>query len=643
MKDYEFTYIIDNNSNINEVCEAAINQAIDGGLILVVVRGKHITIKDMIFGTNVAVFIEDTSEAVTFENCNFESNDINVINEGSRILFTGCVFGGKGQFVKNTGYAVFEKCCFKCSKKENIIITGADTKIAGKLTFAVIMESEIVFDEDDNMAFITDSDLKVTLIDTKIKGSDTNIVVWTKEMVNENTFAYYNCDYICASEECGYELSEEGKNAYTISNLLSETDGEPFFVTTQKNISFVAQGEPEILELIYYPANAEFNYMVKKDSFIDVKEIERKENRVYIEVTANNDSDENIYGFITITSDNGIRSECVAQIKPSVIEPPKFLSTPVIIIKDGRAYAEYELELNGREDQSDISWYRVDNIDRTKLEAIKEFKKSNERDCRKIAVTREVPCKEIALTPFDVGRHLKVNIKPKHSRSNRGAGLNVQSRIIMASDIKSKNTVINVKNQVLDPYYEAEPGYGTVCGAWSYKKLKGCRGYGMVTESADCSYYINGEDNQDNMMVYVILDMENNAGEGFNAKGEYQEIYIKYNSIKKIGYGIRYECIDVNEHLAGFTLYKYDGENAQPISDMIIGNYLHSDMDIKLDVAKNTLVAEITVPGFKEIITLAANIEGSPYSGMGIKNNMFLMENNRISVRHIEMSYTEEL
>ena len=88
-------------------------------------------------------------------------------------------------------------------------------------------------------------------------------------------------------------------------------------------------------------------------------------------------------------------------------------------------------------------------------------------------------------------------------------------------------------------------------------------------------------------------------------------------------------------------MYKYDGLTAQPISDMITGPYMKSGMDIKLDIVGNSFTGEITVPGIKEIININANIEGNEYSGMGIKNNLAVLDSNRIGIRHIEISYPE--
>lgn len=657
MKKYDITYKIKDDKDINNKYETAKNLGIEGSLVLIDIEGHNITLRNMEFGNNIGIYINSNSDGIFFDGCVFHNNFEGIQCCGNRVLFNECRFENGKKYVENSGYAVFNRCDFYCSQGENILISSMNNEWSSdKLIYTVIMESNIHFFHNNSMAFITDGDDNMALINNNIIGNDNNIVILTKQMANKNTFAYYNIGYVCGIEECGYEITREALSAFNIWNLLSGEDGwnplniqfngngpkrEVFFISTDKNLTFRAQGENKIIKLRYYPENAELGYGCKSSSFVDVTELYQEKNTIILEVNGRNDSEDTIFGYVMFVSDNDLKTEGMVEIKPSIIEPPKFLSTPVIVFKDGRASVSYELALDGREDKSEISWYRIDNIDRTNLVAIKEFTRSNERDCRKIAVSRINPCREIALTPFDIGKHMKVNIKPRHSRSNQGAGLNVISRIVMASDVKANNIVVNLENQVLNPYYKNEPGYGTATGIWFYKKLHNCRNYGLVTESGDCGYYLEGTQSKDAMTVYVILDLENNNGEGFGRRGEYQEIYIKYNSIKKSGYGIRYECIDKNMHMAGFTLYKYEGVEANQISTTITGPYMKSGMDIKLDIENGLLNAEITVPDLEEPLILEAYIDGNNHSGMGIKSNMVSVEGNRIGIRHIEMSYKE--
>lgn len=660
MKNFDFSYIIKENIDIENAIKAAIRHEADGGLVLLVIEGKDITFTDRHFGKRVFIEIEGNSDRILFENCTFENEKIQIKNKGKRVFFNECSFKILKGCMENIGYAVFRKCHFKFMGMENSFVkSNCNETLPWELIYTIVIDSKFTYEYQEATAFIVDGNASAALINTEFSGDEKNVVVWTKEMVNENTYVYMNLKFeglsgIYGTSETAYEVMQDLEDIYGISNLLGGSDewmpvpGEKvtdkkkvFYVTCKKNISLTAGREKKVLELAYYPKNADFSYWCDADSYVQVKGISKDGNKVHLEVSGENNTEESMYGFLTITSDNGIKVQCVAEIKPSFIEPPRFLSTPVVTISNGRAYVNYELDLGEREDQSEISWYRVDNIDRTKLDAMREFTRSNERDCRKIAISRRKPCKEIALTKYDVGKHIKVNIKPKHSRSDQGPGLNVVSRIVMQSDVRTKNIMFNLENQVLNSYYMAEPGYGTTTGIWSYKRLSGCKHSGMVTESSDCAFYFNGNEPEDRMSLYAVLDMENNDGEGFKNRGEYQEIYIKYDSNKRKGYGLRYECVDVSNHISGFTLYKYDGLLAQPISSMVMGSYMKSGMEINLEVAKNLFIAEIFLPDAQEPVIVKANIEGNIYSGIGIKNNVVDIDNNRIGFRHLELSFPE--
>ncbi len=657
MNNFEFKYIISENSQIDEVYKAAMGNITQGSLVLLVVSGNYISFTDKNFSENIFIKIEENSNAILFNNCTFNGKDILIKNHGNRILFNECYFAGGKTFIENSGYAVYNKCVFSTNDSTSVLFhSGQCNDCFDKLVLTIVIDSDIKSNINGSQIFITDKVDNITMINTKINADETSSVIWTKEIVLSNVFAYYNCDYIFGSEECGYQISKKGIYAFNIWNLLRDNDqwdplslkdiyksheNEIFFIKINKDIMFTA-GEEKEIKSVCYPSRCtpKYNFICEENVFITEKSVE--DNIIYLGLKGVNDSEEPIFSFLSLVSENELKADSVLEISPSIIEPPKFLTTPVICIRDGRAYIEYEIDLDGREDQSDISWYRVDNIDRTDLVAIKEFKRSNEKDCRKIAVSRQSPCREIALTPFDIGKHLKVNIKPKHNRSSIGASLNIMSRIIMATDIKLENIIINVGTQVLNPYYKLEPGYGTTTGIWFYKRLPNNKHYGMVTGSNSSGFYFSGDHQKNNMTVFVVLDLENPGGEGFNVEGEFQEIYIKYDVKSKCGFGLRYECVNVKDHLAGFSLYKYEGLKALPISDMVIGSYLLSGIEIKIDVIKNQIIADITVPGAEnENFVLNSFIEENSYNGTGIKHNVVSLNNNRIGIRNMEIKYFE--
>ena len=80
---------------------------------------------------------------------------------------------------------------------------------------------------------------------------------------------------------------------------------------------------------------------------------------------------------------------------------------------------------------------------------------------------------------------------------------------------------------------------------------------------------------------------------------------------------------------------------AQPISETITGRFLKSGLEIKLDIYRNFFKAQLLVSDMDKPLMLSAKVDGNKYSGMGISHHAVSVENNRIGIRHIEMSFPD--
>ena len=118
------------------------------------------------------------------------------------------------------------------------------------------------------------------------------------------------------------------------------------------------------------PKSDRQGFFINSSPFISVtmKETDSTENLRVLAVKGKNDGEDVKTGYITITLDDGQFQECRVDIMPEFSKPPRFVRTPQIIFKDGKAVLEYEFEDMGDNiDESDISWYRVDAVDRSVL------------------------------------------------------------------------------------------------------------------------------------------------------------------------------------------------------------------------------------------------------------------------------------
>ena len=52
-----YSYIINNNSSADEILRTAIGKSNDGSLVMIIIYGRYIKIKNIDFGENIAIVI----------------------------------------------------------------------------------------------------------------------------------------------------------------------------------------------------------------------------------------------------------------------------------------------------------------------------------------------------------------------------------------------------------------------------------------------------------------------------------------------------------------------------------------------------------------------------------------------------------
>ncbi len=363
-----------------------------------------------------------------------------------------------------------------------------------------------------------------------------------------------------------------------------------------------------------------------------------------INISAINNSDEAVKGAVVVELDDGTRAECKITVLPKLSMPPRFMKTPEIVFKDGKAVINYVLpELDDNEDQSEISWYRVDNVNRSQFAYVNFAKVSNETDGRKIAVSKDgIPCKEIMLTSADVGTHIKANIKPKHSNSEMGQGLNIVSRIVRPTDVVSDRVVLNAKTAVVNRDYDMEPGYFTVCGKMeSSTTFMNTKRPALVTESMGCGVYYNHGKVVDDMSLVVMIDPEDVTGNGFTGPRQYADIYIKYDPVMCNGYALRIEGTAADDGKTVFCLYQMKNGNAIPISDEYISKAFRPGCEITLQVKSDVLTAFISYDDGEDFedIELRAKTRGNELGGFGFKYMAETVAGHRAAIKYMEAQY----
>ncbi len=417
-------------------------------------------------------------------------------------------------------------------------------------------------------------------------------------------------------------------------------------IILQDNLIIRSGGKPIDLNFQILPVDDKQSFWINASSGIkvSVRNYDNANNLRVLSVMANGVEDAPVEGKIWIQLDSGVKEECNVTVLPKIVAPPKFKSTPEIIFRDGKAIVDYEFsDIGEYVDQSEVTWYRVDKKDRSKFSILNNGQRSNEKDSRKIASTRgDKPCKEIRLTSADIGKHIKVNIKPKHENSQKGLGLNVVSHIVKAADVNESVIILNPQNVVLSDDYDIEPGYFTTRGKMRSGK---CFGSSMrpalITESMGCGIYYMKEKNVSDMSLVVLLEPECESGDGFNGPRQYADIYIKYNPQTQNGYALRIENTAASDGKVIFCLYQLKNGNSTPISESCISNAFKPGCEISIQVHDNVINAFVTYDDGEDFsdVELRAKIKPNDFGGFGFKFMAEPENGYRCSIKYMEAIY----
>lgn len=386
-------------------------------------------------------------------------------------------------------------------------------------------------------------------------------------------------------------------------------------------------------------------FFVKSSSFVKVgiKETDSEENLRVLSVKGKNDTDEILEGIVSVTLDDGTYAECQVQVLPEYIASPRFSKEPSIRFEKGYAILDYEYENIGDNiDQSQIDWYRLGKVEKSRFAMVNFFKKTTEEECRRIAVSRDGnPVKKILLSKADVGKYIKVAIKPKHNNSHMGQEIQYISEVIKEEYIDKNKVLLDATTVDDKGNYDMLPGYFTVReGLVSEQSLLDGE-YGLLTESMGCGIYYNSSESVESMILHVNLDPECSNGNGFDGVHQYEEIYIKYDPVEQNGYGIRIESTAADDGKVNFTLYQYKNGNGTSISDSYLSEAFRPGCELTLEVDKDIFNAFITFDDGEDFsdLELKAKIKENTYGGFGFKHMAETTEGYRCYLKKMEATY----
>lgn len=369
-------------------------------------------------------------------------------------------------------------------------------------------------------------------------------------------------------------------------------------------------------------------------------------------ITPTNTTDITRHFYVEAYTESGLVGATELTVKPSTLPAPMFIEKPKVKVHDNVAALNYELDLQGREDQSLITWYRC--VDKKGTKDIP------------VAVSRmNKPETNYSVTPDDLGYYLKAVVQPKHLRSNAGDAVTVYS-----GKVSKKLAGTSVNNSFSTDFHnfptcnqpEIIPGFWTLDGYkpadtnkqqwdvdmakdyWTYDKgFNGAVGYGIVqAQKGARMLYTPRFDNCGDMEVSWQVDPTKLAGQGFgSATDQYMDVYINFDTRTLTGYALRIERTIKYGNAVDFTLMKYENGKVTPISETVSSTCYRTGCRITLNTKHLTLnrvsegdeangnmilTADVTTTTSQPASTLAkevhlkATVPSNSFGGFGLQH-----------------------
>lgn len=593
------------------------------------------------------------AKRIIFDRCYFESTDDALCSTG---VYLGCkfTFYGSKPFYNTQGTgAVFLNCDFDVQTK--------------------------------NKQYLTKAVSPVTIVDSRFQSSSAPLFIgWTQDPTDDLRCYQYNVSLngtpIRISNNKpeitvdmtdkpileAYRLEHKGKVLYNTYNLLrGNDDWDPMGVKeavlqlekqTGKNLTQI----PTYLKIAPGAASiesgvtaAQLTATVKRFGNFDAKELvawtTSPQNQHVVtlnrgadntcQVVGVNEKEETTQAIINATTALGIESASALTVSPKFLDAPGFTSSPQLEKGDeGTLKVNYTINLEGRADQSLITWYRCADA------------KGNQPI--EVAVSRlNQPEYTYALSDADLGYYIQVAVAPKHLRCNPGQwGKAITTTAIAPKDIVSKRTYYtNFQNFSVASQPRIIPGFWTVDGykplgleefgwdapsgeTWYYGTgVDGIKGYGLAqTHKGARLLYTPVKGTYGDMEVTLNVDPGKQGGQGFgSATGQYLDVYIKFDTQALTGYGLRIMRTTKFDNAVDFTLMKYENGVATAISLPVSTTCYRTNCTITIAVTGNLLTAyahtqteltEPTHPELKKNVDLRADITPTTAGGVGMQH-----------------------
>ena len=617
-------------------------------------------------------------DKVIAENVYFISRlNLNPLNGTERILYNNCHMESTDDALNGRG--VYLNCSFE--------FYGQKPFWRSDMNGAVFLGCDFYICQDEDRQYFCKAVGPVNLVNCRFHAKKPVYVGWTHEPTDWLRCYQYNVTlngqpYVVGADKpynticmdnrnqlAAYCLQDkDGKLVYNTYNLLrGEDDWDPLHVKDlvvklsdkahkdYANMATCLQIDPLVASIQtgkqsvkltasvnrnggYVLNNVPVYWKVQQGYEEDVK-LSVKEGYECIVEAMNKDDETKHFTVIAYTED-GLECATELTVVPNFVEAPAFIGKPELELKDGTATVEYQLDLEGRADESLISWYKC--VD-------KEGKKKYP-----LAVSRlNHPKKSYELRKEDVGYYLMVTIAPKHLRCLPGK----EYVLVSKSPIKEKQVILSNVYETDFENFPCKNQPDIASGLWTidgYKPLdtaeynweiypekdywvygpgmNGSLGTGLLQDQRGARIlYTPLEGKYGDMKITLNVDPSKTAGQGFaSATGQYMDICIKFDTKTLTGYALRIIRTTKYSNAVDFLLMEYQNGITKPISEPVSSTCYRTDCTIVVEIKGDKLLAHaatstplpvpVNDPNLKLDVDLEANIEPNDFGGIGIQH-----------------------
>ena len=533
-------------------------------------------------------------------------------------------------------HSYYEDCHFECTDDAlngNAVYRRCNFDLYGQKPFwstfgkgVLLVDCDFNVKGDNHEMYFCKQGGPVTLIDCRYHAlSDSIYIGWTAYpqpwlRCYQKNFTLNGKPYLIGSRQPQNTLQPDYldwvKDELTEPPFLGISQHEATLLTGRDTLRLSCSEHSEPIH--WYPSNAPTHGY---QGYV----LLQPDNHGNLTVIPANYSDETADFCIIARTMNDREAACHLVVKPSILPVPEFVKKPRIVQRGHQLILDYALDLQGRRDESLITWYR---------------------DGIPVATSHVGPERIMQVSQTDYKHEIKAVIKAKHQRSDYGEPLAVQTKVKRAPQRDMLDTDFS------QFYCDWQPivteGVWTVDGFkptdtseydWSFSRQKpmweygegfnGAVGMGLLQAQRGARLmYTPIQRTYGDMSLTLDVDPTKTAGQGFgSATGQYMDVCLKFDTQTLTGYGLRIIRTTKHAKAVDFYLVRYDHGQITSLTEPVSSTCYRTNCTISLHFNGGLFSADVTTttpqPANSDLpheVHLRANVGTNTFGGIHIQH-----------------------